>query len=256
MSMCLAQLSETSCFFYGLYEFQDSANEFTSRGTPTNRIEREQADDFYGVNLLWYVTDNHSLSLTHFTDEREIISDTYDNYDPDAARHDGLTGPPLLLIFGVATTPFSATTGSGLTTSPCRALYGKNEYSLTSQSDKDNTCPNVVNSNDNVDLPFIAGCAGDFLFVEEGGDEREAYRLDFEWTLGTHNVRFGFDHEVNTSALASRYPAGNHYYRYYQRDVGTMLGASGNQMAVPDVNGGWFTSGRDSLSQLQSGWFV
>ena len=39
-------------------------------------------DDFWGGNLTWNITDEHSLSYTAFTDERAIVVKQYD-YDLD-----------------------------------------------------------------------------------------------------------------------------------------------------------------------------
>lgn len=228
-----------SLYFYVLYELQDTRREFTSLGDSTNRVEREQADDFYGANLLWHINENHSLSLTHFTDEREIVSDTYTGYDSDTNKHAGVRASQASDFRGGGNTilRYDGQLTYNLSMS---ALYGINEYRLEGLSDKDNLCPNVINSNPDVikdgeELPLYAGCAGDFLFVEVGGDEREAYRLDFEWELGNHRVRFGMDQEVNSSRLEENYPAGNHYYRYYKYSVGTELNSTvGN---LPDING-------------------
>ena len=40
----------------------------------------------------------------------------------------------------------------------------------------------------------------------ERTDTREAARVDFEWDLGDHQLRFGLDHETNTSDHDQYYP--------------------------------------------------
>ena len=44
----------------------------------------------------------------------------------------------------------------------------------------------------------IVGCTADANIIART-DTREAARLDFEWALGEHLLRFGLDHETNTS---------------------------------------------------------
>ncbi|WP_317931200.1 TonB-dependent receptor [Halioxenophilus sp. WMMB6] len=220
-------------FFYALYEPQDTEQEYTSRGSPNVRNVEKQDDDFYGLDLLWYITDNHSLNFTRFSDERTITTDLYDDYDPSRDKHGGTPASTnyefrggdntIVRYDGQITDSFSLS-----------AMYGKNEYDLTDTSSVLLECPNVINSNPNYDLPFYASCSGDFVLADIGGDEREAYRIDAEWQLGDHKLRFGIDNEVNTTDLTSAYPAGGHYYRYYSLTPGSGL-QDGN--VVPDANG-------------------
>jgi len=113
------------------------------------------------------------------------------------------------------------------------ALIGKNEYNLTDQSTADLECPNVINSS-SLDIPFFASCSGDFLLAEVGFDEREAIRLDAEWQVGNHLIRFGLDSETNTTDLTSAYPESGHYYRYYEAPVGGIIQ---NGTVVGNLNG-------------------
>src|SRR5690606_8537991 len=43
-------------------------------------------------------------------------------------------------------------------------------------------------------------------------DERDAARLDFEWVLGDHQLRFGVDQEVLKSTTSSVYPGDGQLY--------------------------------------------
>jgi hypothetical protein len=103
------------------------------------------------------------------------------------------------------------------------ALIGKNEYNLTDTNTLSDDCPNVVNFTDSLALPFIASCSGDFVNVTVGGDEREALRLDAEWALGDHLIRFGLDNEVNSSDNVENYAANGHYYAYFEGAAGARL---------------------------------
>jgi hypothetical protein len=59
-------------FFYALYEPRNSTEKYNLRGSADTLIERRIDDNFWGGNLTWNITDNHSLSYTAFTDKREI----------------------------------------------------------------------------------------------------------------------------------------------------------------------------------------
>ncbi|MBO7942508.1 TonB-dependent receptor, partial [Streptomyces sp. S9] len=67
------------------------------------------------------------------------------------------------------------------------------------------------------------GCVSSAL-IENGADKREAARLDFEWQLGDHLLRFGLDREVNTSDNESFYPGPSRkFYQIYPTVPGTTL---------------------------------
>src|SRR3546814_17841915 len=63
-----------------------------------------------------------------------------------------------------------------------------------------------------VDAGVPLGCTNN-LSVYDRTDEREQTRADFEWLLGDHLLRFGYDAEINTSDLSQGYsgPGGVSY---------------------------------------------
>ncbi len=65
---------------------------------------------------------------------------------------------------------------------------------------------------------------------------RKQARADFEWTLGDHLVRFGYDHENDTSDY-SRYYAGPgaFYYNLYAASAGTTIPNGGVMPAGYDA---------------------
>ncbi|MDZ7645487.1 MAG: TonB-dependent receptor [Woeseiaceae bacterium] len=75
-------------FFYALYEPRDTEAEFNSLGSVGRQNVQQVEDDFWGGNLTWNITDEHTLSYTMFTDEREIITEQYDYDIGSTARGD------------------------------------------------------------------------------------------------------------------------------------------------------------------------
>lgn len=220
-------------FFYAIYEPQSSEREFNSLNSPNIRREESQSDDFYGLDLLWNINDNHALNLVHFSDKRTIETDIYDDYDTDSNEHsNNLTSTSYNLRGGDNTVlRYDGSINDDFSLS---MLYGINKYELTDQSSQLSNCPNVVNANPNLDLPFISGCAGEFVLADIGGDERQAFRVDAEWVVGNHRLRFGMDRETNTTSLTTVYPERGIYYRYVSLAPDSAL-QDGN--VVPDVNG-------------------
>jgi len=224
-------------FFYALFEPSTTNSDFNSLGSPETLNEQEIDDDFWGGNLTWNITDNHSLSYTAFSDEREILTEQYD-YDVDTRTKGALVGQSSEFRGGDnQIIRYDGNISENLVVS---AMWGKNEYSLTDQSTNDFGCPLIVDDSDSAAGRF-PGCWITST-VQQGGDEREAYRFDVEYYVGNHTIRAGYDKEENASIDATVYPGydftpdliGGAYYYYQSWDVGAELP---NNALVPDVNG-------------------
>ena len=81
-----------------------------------------------------------------------------------------------------------------------KALYGENEREFAAHHEQHRPrvqprpatgAPSGVGDRSGLQPPARASLART--------DTREAARLDFEWVLGDHQLRFGLDHETNTS---------------------------------------------------------
>lgn len=254
-------------FFYGLYEISTTESEFTSLGSPTTFNQQEIDDDFYGGNLTWNITDNHTLSYTTFTDEREIFTEQF-SYDFTTTTKGSDIGFAIDQRGGENNIiRYDGNWGDNLSVS---AMYGKNEYDLTSFSSNDAQCPLIIDLSDASTDVFGAGSCWVDSVVDTGGDEREAVRLDVEYYVGNHTIRAGFDREDNFSIGAAVYPGfdynpvevGGIYYRYETRDVGAQLP---NGAILPDLNGDgsrvttirtrYFENG-GSFDTVQQAWYI
>lgn len=177
-------------------------------------------DGFYGAKLDWSITDRHLLEFLAFGDQQTIKRDVYD-FDPD-------TGERGDLLTNVQTTEsggdnWSLTYTGYLTDNfTMRALYGETERNRATNSRNDTECNRVFDNR--TGLRGDKGCTSSAL-IEDAVDSREAARIDFEWQLGDHGLRFGYDHENNTSDYFRFYPGGNRL-RY---DV-FAVGASGGRV--------------------------
>ncbi len=193
-------------FFYVLYNPRD-------RETSDVRLTRDSGftseDSFWGGKLDWYLTENHQLELTAFTDEQESIEAVYD-YDAVSGRGNASGsgthfrgGSNFILKYtGIISPNFIVS-----------AQAGTNDFDRTDSSTAD-IHPYVIDSRQGSFSP-----AG--IFVNEQPavsiDERQAARIDFDYFLGNHSFRAGFDVEQNTSKEQSTY-SGGFYYRYFIAD--------------------------------------
>jgi len=252
-------------FFFVLYEPQSSSAKYNERRSADRLWKENIDDDFWGGNLTWNITDNHSLSYTTFTDTRAIARDLFE-YDVenkttgdqvgDSTGHRG--GDNYVVNYEAQLT-------DDLVVS---ALYGENEYNLTDRASTDEDCPRVDDASDS-STSFRPGCEVS-NFIGTDRDQREAFRLDLSYQLGSHTLRAGFDREENLSFHASTSPglsvtpdlAGGAFYRYQSWNVGTQLP---NGAIVPDVNGDGsrvdtvrfrYQSAEGEFDTISSAWYV
>jgi hypothetical protein len=187
-------------FFFALYEFRDYQPTNTNSAGTRLDVARED-DGFWGTKIDWQINDSHLLELLAFSDENEEVTDAY--------SFDLAAGTPT----NYQNTIFDSTGGSNWALTytgyladslSAKLLYGENEREGALTSVNDISCARIRNllpGAGNADLGCTASAA-----ITARTDTRESARLDFEWELGDHLVRFGLDREVNTSDHSQFYP--------------------------------------------------
>jgi len=227
---------EDTLFFYAMYEARDRDSNYsdTSGHTWTNY---NNATDFWGAKIDWQINDDHKLELLAFSDSNDGTYDNYgydietdvkgdyENTDTEIRGGDNYS----LTYTGYITDDFSV-----------KALYGVNEYSLTDTSNVQDDCTDVNDNRAASDVDEL-GCTSSAT-VSFGDDKREAFRVDFEYTLDEHLIRFGFDHETNTSGAVDRY-AGPLGVSYSIEDF-TATRQLPNSFTAPASAGDSYVSGR------------
>jgi len=212
-------------FLFAMYEQRD----IDGRNTNPNGnqwFDGGSNDGFWGAKLDWNVTDNHLLELTAFSDESKSETATY-AYDYLAGARGSLTGDAT--VEGGGKSGSVAYTGRFGENFVAKAMYGINQSQSYTFSSADQQCAQFVRDS-SYNTAWIAlgrptlGCHPSLSSVIAHDDEREATRLDFEWSLGDHLLRFGLDHELMTTDRTSRYP-GQEEMRYtvYSTSPGTPL---------------------------------
>ena len=174
----------------------------------TNFYEEESKSLFWGVNIDWYINDDNFLELTAFSDEREndIITSNWDSSTETASNpapsKESRGGLNLALQY----------TSNITDDLQISALLGLNKADRTDSSEFDASCPWIYDSRQGGTVKM--GCwATDNVVVAD--DERRAFRLDIDYHLGDHALRFGVDVEKNLIDNIEGYSGGGRYYRYY-----------------------------------------
>jgi len=190
-------------FVYGLYSFRDRAVENSRIG---QFDDDERNDPFWLVKLDAHITDDHILEFTGFSDKDDVDRVTY-NYDNDTHERLDRVGTSTLKRGGENF--IGKYTGYFTDTFNVSALYGTGKYNRSDIGEGDD-CPLVTDFKTGATINL--GC---WTSQQPGTseDERTAYRLDAELTVGRHQLRLGYDREENTSADAIAY-SGDVWWRY------------------------------------------
>ncbi len=194
-------------FLFAMYEDRDDTGHNTSSDA-LSWFKNKSDNGFWGAKLDWNINDNHSLALLAFSDEGEITNGAY-NYDWDDDQIGAWGGDSVTETGGKN---WSATyTGHFGETFTARAMVGENNQRAFTNSSLDEACSPVF-----TDASYASrlgklnglrpGCHPTGAAVAERDDTREVARLDFEWQLGTHLLRFGVDRELMTTEQSTRYP--------------------------------------------------
>lgn len=236
-------------FLFAMYE--DRENRARSSSGQNSYSRAKNGDGFWGTKLDWNISDNHMLELLAFSDDSETKTNTY-KYDWANARAGALTG--------IGSTEGGGTNWSGTYTGhfgnnfTAKAMIGKNERNANSRAGGDDVC-DFITSNASYATRLASmpnrtlGCSPrrDVINMK---NTRDVARLDMEWALGSHLIRFGADRELLTTEQISRYSGSGTMYTAYVPTPGSeVFGGAGvyipadvTQMLIArrNVSGGKF----------------
>ncbi|WP_116812570.1 TonB-dependent receptor [Steroidobacter cummioxidans] len=204
-------------FFFALYEARDYQPENTNDAGGTLYKAKEDSG-FWGAKIDWQINDKNLLELLAFSDENEEVRNAY-SFDFVS----GGQGPYQQTRYtNNGGLNWSATYTAYLTDNfSAKALYGENNREFSRFSQNDLECNRVRNQR--VTPARDLGCT-ESGSVTARDDTREAARLDFEWVLGAHQLRFGLDHETNTSQYEQYYPGPDRLlYEIYRTNAPTTI---------------------------------
>ena len=253
-------------FVFALYQGEKTdTDERFEGGSATVKADTPQGL----VKLDWTITDNHTLEFTAFRDNHETNIVNYARAPGDLGIGGGTengrayakTGGEnyILKWTGYLTEDFTLS-----------ALYGRGEYSRGASDTNSADCPVVIDARATAVVgPLgVAGCwIGTGLVGDpNAGDVRKAWRVDGEWALGDHLIRFGVDREEFATLDGNVYSGTNYdpatpggiYWRYSNVVPGQRL--AGNAAVVPAgvteiVRMRYFENGGNFLTK-NSAWYL
>ncbi|WPU56273.1 TonB-dependent receptor [Stenotrophomonas acidaminiphila] len=220
-------------FFFAMYENRDSKSQDVDT---TEAWKTKSNNDFWGTKLDWYINDRNRLELLAFSDKADSVTTSYDNYNWDtnvfgdsSGQSSGSSGGDnwSLTYTGTLTDNFVA-----------KAMYGVNKRSALSNSPMDAECSIITLASSYTKKygpKTNEGCHPTNAAISSREDKREAARLDFEWTLGDHLVRFGMDQEVMDSDSSVVYPGDGFMYQALVVNAGSSVNGVVLPPGVTDI---------------------
>ena len=192
-------------FFYALYS--DDSQEQRYAGLQSGRDYDYNVDEgFWGVKLDGYITPNHHVEYTAFSDSRQGVEGV-NGFDATTFTRGDFVGNTVYDQGGdnwIAS--YTGNFGNDLQVS---FSYGENEANRTT-APASASIPVVYE----YDGGFNALGAWSNFTVSEGLDMREMTRADIQWTgFADHELSFGIDNEDNSSDEATVNSGGAYWLR-------------------------------------------
>jgi outer membrane receptor protein involved in Fe transport len=238
-------LVKDKLFFFAMYENRDG----NSQDIDTSQAWKTTSNnDFWGGKLDWHINDNNLLELLAFSDKADSATTKYD-YDWDSGTFGTDTGHS---NSGSGGDNWSVTYTSHLTENfVAKAMYGVNKRSTSSSGGAWDADCSIVTRSDTYDELFgettdRVGCSPTNSSISDRQDTRKAARLDFEWALGNHLLRFGMDQENMDSNSSAIYPGDGRSYTV--QAINTDDGSDGELNGVVLANGTAYVDAREYLT--------
>ena len=248
---------EDKLFVFGLVQ---GANIKRKSYFNTEQEELKSTSPQYLMKVDWNINDSNTLEFTAFSDKTEETLVTYKSLVPYERPRGAKVGTDEFItggenLIGKYTTWIT----DDLTVS---AMYGVGKYNRKSDIETARECHYIT---DNRTSPTKKlGCATAIGITEPGAnDKRTAFRLDAEWTLGAHGLRFGLDNEKYEVVDGTKYsgPQGDRYFIRRLNPGSTLSNGYVNTTgAVQEYlqirhfeNGGVFTT-KNSAYYIEDNW--
>ena len=219
-------LVKDKLFLFAMYERRENDSGFTN-SIGSTWSNADSGNGFWGTKLDWQINDDHLLELLAFSDEGETLTSAY-AYDFDNEVRGAKTGDSTSQGGGKnGSITYTGHFGQNFV---AKAMFGVNRSRSLVFSPADEACSQVlIDSSYNgvytsMGKPPVSCHPSSSASVVDHHDERRVGRLDFEWSLGDHLLRFGLDREEMTTDRTTEYPGPTGMrYTVYSRAPGTPL---------------------------------
>lgn len=199
-------------FFYALFNPRESDSVSASRSSYYNTSSE---GDFWLAKMDWFINENHIVELWGLNNRTDTQVTAYD-YNFDAGRGD-LRGNTFYETGGsVYSLRYNGTFSPTFSLS---ATYGKTDYRNYTDPERAELAA-IWDSRSGVWERL-----GDWVgtSVNRQRHKRTNWRVDADWLIGKHTLRFGVDRE-DVDVSDKTLPTGDGFYEYYTAQEGNSLG--------------------------------
>ncbi|WP_416307479.1 TonB-dependent receptor [Neptunicella sp. SCSIO 80796] len=172
---------EDKLFFFALYEPRMVQSEYGA----TEKVSSEADSGFWGGKIDYYLTENHLFEFIAFSDENETVTETINSTDGSliGSETSDTGGKNYIATY----------TGYLTDDLTVKAMYGQLRRKDATNDASSLEC-NKVQDGTTLGPIWNIGCTTS-TYAENKTNGRDAYRLDAEWQLDNHLLRFGMDYE-------------------------------------------------------------
>jgi len=248
-------LIQDKLFAYGLIQYGKTETDQWGSVLSNQNFNEDQRDPTWLVKLDWNISDRHALEFTAFSDKEKTKQIAYANTPGETDR-----GAKIGTFFSEqgGENYIGRYTGYLTDTFTLSALYGHGEFSReqylrypdgtkVSYGGDINVpatgCPIIQDSRPLAQRQatgqYRSTCniTGTTIDAENGKDTRDQYRIDAEWALGDHLIRFGYDRDDYESVAGASYEGGRIWqYSTTASGVNRVREQIVNQGATVEVN--------------------
>ncbi|CAM2009468.1 TonB-dependent receptor [Acanthopleuribacter pedis] len=172
--------------------------------------DRQTEGDFWLAKMDWYINQRHSVELLGFNNEQERTTRSF-AYSFNEGRGESHGNSYRETGGDVWTLKYNWAVTDTLSVS---TMYGKVEAVDNTRADN----PELPAYWDSRSGSWIR--LGDWVAasINTKEDERTNFRLDVDWVVGNHSLRFGYDDE-DLDIVDLTTPTGDGYYEYYRAEA-------------------------------------
>lgn len=228
---------EDTLFFYGIFNPQKIDDDYANESSKFTH-EEEKAD-YWLAKVDWFINDEHSVAVTALNNEWEQSLYENNEYDYDTGSH-GEFGDPEKSTWGGSmwSVNYDGIITDEITLS---AIYGVTEQTSNSINPTASMSP-VWDRRDNWGWDKVGNWVGKYK-QELRDDSRTQLRLDLDWEIGDHTLRFGYSHEKVETSDNIAYSGDGKEYEYRIMSQGTLDWINGKRAGL----------GQDPVTSIAAG---
>ncbi len=206
---------EDTLFFYGIFNPQKIDDDYANEQEDINKRRYTYQDkeaDYWLAKVDWFINDEHSLGITALNNEWE--KDYYFRTGPSGALSD-----PEKSTWGGSmwSVNYDGIITDEITLS---AIYGVTEQTSNSINPTADMTP-IWDRRDAWGWDKMGDWVGQYR-NELRDDQRTQFRVDLDWEIGDHTIRFGYSQEVVETSDNIEYAGDGREYEYRIMSQGTL----------------------------------